>query len=200
MHTNNYMCTTLYTAVLHDAVLYCIQYRRWCSAGRPLGPLLLYLVLHQVVCAIATDSECASLLFHRWYIDDGVVAGPISAVVTCAYYDKSLGPPLGLHINLSKCELFSVHVDDLNMFPDEMKKSNVPHFDIHVLYYLGPQLEIFSFVPNMLLKRVQTPPGCPAISPGGIFRSSCSHASTPSMWEFLQVDTLGQNYPTFFSW
>ena len=29
----------------------------------------------------ATDSECASLLFHMWYIDDGVVAGPISAVL-----------------------------------------------------------------------------------------------------------------------
>ena len=33
------------------------------------------------------DSECASLLFHRWYIDDGDVAGPISA----AFYHKRLG-------------------------------------------------------------------------------------------------------------
>ena len=67
--------------------------------------LLLYLVLHQVVCAIATDSECASLLFHRWYIDDGVVAGPTSAVLRLLSDVKDLGPPPGLHINLSKCEL-----------------------------------------------------------------------------------------------
>ena len=26
--------------------------------------------------AISTDDVCPSLLFHRWYIDDGVVAGP----------------------------------------------------------------------------------------------------------------------------
>ena len=72
--------------------------------GDPLGPLLFCLVLHQVVCATATDSECASLLFHRWYIDDGVVAGPISAVLRVLSIIKDLGPPLGLHINLSKCE------------------------------------------------------------------------------------------------
>ena len=96
--------------------------------GDTLGPLLFCLVLHQVVCAIATDSECASLFFHRWYIDDGVVAGPISAVLRVLSIIKDLGPPLGLHINLSKCKLFSVN--DLSRFPDEMKKSNVPHFEI----------------------------------------------------------------------
>ena len=61
--------------------------------GDPLGPLLFCLVLHQVVCAIATDSECASLLFHRWYIDDGVVAGPISAVLSVLSVIKDLDAP-----------------------------------------------------------------------------------------------------------
>ena len=51
----------------------------------------------------------------------------------------------------------------------------------------------------MLLKNVQTPPAAPAINPGGIFRSLCSHAFTPSMWECLQVDTLDQNYPIFLA-
>ena len=41
---------------------------------------------------------------------------------------KDLGPPTGLHINLSKCELFSIN--DLSRFPDEMKESNVPQLDI----------------------------------------------------------------------
>ena len=53
----------------------------------------------------------ASLFFHRWYIDDCVVAGPISAVLCVlsivTSIVKDLGPPLGPHINLSKCELFS---------------------------------------------------------------------------------------------
>ena len=57
-------------------------------------------------------------------IDDGVVAGPISAVLRVLSIINDLGPPLGLHINLSKC------VNDLSRFPDEMKKPNVPHFDI----------------------------------------------------------------------
>ena len=108
--------------------------------GDPLGPLLFCLVLHQVVCATATDSECASLLFHRWYIDDGVVAGPITAVLCVLSIIKDLGPPLGLHINLSKCELFSVN--DLSRFPDEMKKlaqegSSVPHVAMLLLRQCG---------------------------------------------------------------
>ena len=116
--------------------------------GDPLGPLLFCLVLHQVVCATAIDSECASLLFHRWYKDDGVVAGPISVVLSVLSITiiKDLGPPLGLHINLSKCELFSVN--DLSTFPDEMKKSNVPHFDI-----LGAPIGDFLFCAKYIAQK-----------------------------------------------
>eukprot|EP00731_Ephydatia_muelleri_P010053 Em0005g639a len=73
--------------------------------GDPLGPLLFCLVLQQVVSSIAEDPECASYYF----TNDG-------------------GPPLGLYINITKCELFSL--SDLSTFPDEMKRSNVPHFEI----------------------------------------------------------------------
>ena len=48
-----------------------------------------------------------------------VVDGPISAVLRVLSIIKDLEPPLGLHINFSKCELFSV-----SRFPDEMKKYN----------------------------------------------------------------------------
>eukprot|EP00731_Ephydatia_muelleri_P021879 Em0014g470a len=37
-------------------------------------------------------------------------------------------PPLGLNINIAKCELFSSR--DLSSFPEEMRRSNVPHFEI----------------------------------------------------------------------
>ena len=103
-----------------------------------MDPLLFCLVLHQVVCATATDSECASLLFHRWYIDDGIVDSPISAVLRVLSIIKDLGPPLSLHINLSKCELFSIN--DLSRFPDEIKN---PMCLILIYLTWGPNRRFF---------------------------------------------------------
>ena len=141
--------------------------------------MLFCLVLHQVVCAIATDSECASLLFRRWYIDDGVVAGLISAVLRVLSIIKDLGPPLGLHINLSNCELFSANY--LSRFSDEMKKSYVPHFDI-----LGAPIGDYYFLCQVYCsKAYRHLQVAPAVSPGRFFRSSCSCASAPSMWRVL---------------
>ena len=78
-----------------------ITYESGVQQGYPLGPLLLCLVLHQIVCV----PRCC---FIRWYIDDGVVAGPLSAVLRLLSIVKDLGPPPGLHINLSKCKLVSM--------------------------------------------------------------------------------------------
>ena len=78
--------------------------------------------------------------------DDDVVAGPISAVLRVLSIIKDLGPPLSLHINLSKWELFSVN--DLSRFPDEMKKSNVPHFDI-----LGAPIGDFLFCAKYIAQK-----------------------------------------------
>ena len=96
--------------------------------GDPLGPLLFCLVLQKVVSAIAADSVCSELLFHAWYLDDGVVAGPRLAVENALSIIQELGPPLGLFVNPTKCELFGLA--DLNSFPIEMKRSNVPHLEI----------------------------------------------------------------------
>ncbi|KAL5479135.1 hypothetical protein EMCRGX_G022619 [Ephydatia muelleri] len=96
--------------------------------GDPLGPLLFCLVLQQITSAIAEDVDCESLLFHHWYIDDGVVAGPVAAIARVLAIIQESGPPLGLNINIAKCELFSSR--DLSSFPEEMRRSNVPHFEI----------------------------------------------------------------------
>ena len=48
--------------------------------GDLLGHLYFCLVLQQVVSAIVEDADCASLLIHKWYIDDGVVTGTIAAI------------------------------------------------------------------------------------------------------------------------
>ena len=84
-----------------------------------LGPLLFCLVLQQVVSTIAEDADYASLLFHKWYIDDGVVAGPIVAIACVLAIIQDWRPPLGPYINIAKCELFSL--SELSTFPDEMK-------------------------------------------------------------------------------
>ncbi|KAL5500721.1 hypothetical protein EMCRGX_G012317 [Ephydatia muelleri] len=75
--------------------------------GDPLGPapLLFSLVLNVVVKAIATHPECSDLLYHVWYLDDGVLAGPSSHVRKALSLLIELGPPLGLHVNIKKAVL-----------------------------------------------------------------------------------------------
>ena len=96
--------------------------------GDPLSPMFFCLVLHKIVSAILSDENCSSLLFHAWYQDDGVVAGPKHAVSRALAIIQEHGPPLGLFINAAKCKLFSL--SDLSMFPPEMKRSSVPHLEI----------------------------------------------------------------------
>ena len=74
--------------------------------GDPLGPLFFSLVLNVLITAIAKDSGCP-LLFHARYLDDGALAGPRSSLCSVLKLIQELGPPLGLHINISKCEVIS---------------------------------------------------------------------------------------------
>ena len=96
--------------------------------GYLLGPLLFCLVLQKVLSAIASDPICFDLLFHAWYIDDGVIAGSRQAVVQALSIIQDLGQPLDLVINSSKCELYGDC--DLQPFPSEMKKCNAFNFEI----------------------------------------------------------------------
>ena len=95
--------------------------------GDPLGPLFFSLVLNALITAIAKDSGCP-LLFHAWYLDDGALAGPRSSLCSVLKLIQERGPPLGLHINISKCEVFSCK--GLSSFPPEMKQSSEPNLDI----------------------------------------------------------------------
>ena len=58
--------------------------------GDPQGPLLICLVPQHVMSAIAEDADCASLLFHKWYVDDGVVAGPLQPLLMFSPLSKTL--------------------------------------------------------------------------------------------------------------
>ena len=84
-------------------------------------------MLNVLITAIAKDSSCP-LLFHAWYLDDGALASPRSSLCSVLKLIQELGPPLGLHINISKCEVFSCK--GLSSFPPEMKQSSESNLDI----------------------------------------------------------------------
>ncbi|KAL5505306.1 hypothetical protein EMCRGX_G006718 [Ephydatia muelleri] len=78
---------------------------------------------HRGISPLQPDTAC-----NVRYIDDGVVAGPVAAIARILAIIQESGLSLGLNINIAKCELFSSR--DLSSFPEEMRRSNVPHFGI----------------------------------------------------------------------
>ena len=114
--------------------------------GDPLGPLLFCLVLQKSTIGTDPDPTCNSLKFHSWYINDVVVAGPSQAVKQVISILHSQGPPLGLFLNTSKCELFSK--SDLSTFPPDMQRSSVPNIDI-----LGAPIDDDNFRANFVAQK-----------------------------------------------
>lgn len=105
--------------------------------GDPLGPFLFCLVL-QILAARVADAS-PGLVLHKWYLDDGVIAGPVSDVLRALSILSLDGPALGLHLNLAKCELFSPDMNTFDCefsfargtfrFPDDLhRRSDVPNF------------------------------------------------------------------------
>ena len=94
----------------------------------PLGPLLFALVLQEILNAIDADDDCIHILYQTWYLDDGTLAGKKSAILSALSLLDSIGPSLGIFINMSKCELFCK--GDTSEFPPSMMYSHVPHLDL----------------------------------------------------------------------
>ena len=85
--------------------------------GDPLGPFYFSLILHHLILTIANDDKCKALQVNTWYLDDGILAGPCTAVQRGESLLQNLGPSLGLHLNPSKREVFGQ--GDLSMFPSQ---------------------------------------------------------------------------------
>ena len=96
--------------------------------GDRLGPLLFSLVLQKLAASIDANDECIDLLFHAWYLDDGVLAGNRLAVLRAFFLIQELVPALGFHINLGKCELFARSGNTL--FPSAILCSTLPNLVI----------------------------------------------------------------------
>ena len=111
--------------------------------GDPLGPLLFALVLQKLVSSLDADEECAEILLQAWYLDDGALAGTRSAVLRALHVIEELGPALGLHVNLAKCEMFSRQGNI--SFPPEVRCSLLPNLDI-LGAPIGDYLHCFKFI------------------------------------------------------
>ena len=79
-------------------------------------------------CGLEVDKECSNLLFNRWHLDDGTLAGPTDAVKRAIQLIQQIGPPMGLRINATKCELISQ--GSLEGFPADMKRQHDPNVEI----------------------------------------------------------------------
>ena len=60
--------------------------------GDPLGPLLFSLVLHRLILKISKDHLSVNLLFNKWYLDDGTLAGTSCSVLNALDVISSIGP------------------------------------------------------------------------------------------------------------
>ena len=69
-------------------------------------------------------------MLNAWYLDDGALAGPGSAVLRALEVISSEGKPNGLILNLSKCELFSPNADIFQLFDSSIPTSTTPNFEI----------------------------------------------------------------------
>ena len=88
--------------------------------GDPLGPLLFALVLQKIITTINADDECLHILFQVWYLDDGVLAGSKSAILHALFLLDTLGPSLGIFVNLAKYQQISPTHAVLKCYPPQL--------------------------------------------------------------------------------
>ncbi|XP_026400006.1 uncharacterized protein LOC113295887 [Papaver somniferum] len=121
------------------------------TEGDPLGPLLFALILHPLVNKIAT--EC-TLDLHAWYLDNGTLIGDTMEVSKDLRIIQDEGPARGLHLNISKTEIFWPSVDPrrdmIGVFPTNISK---PTRGVKILG--GPVSMDLQFCSNMVVDRVE---------------------------------------------
>jgi len=87
--------------------------------GDPLGPLLFSLVLLQFIDFVKLHDI---VKLHLWYLDDGTFIGSKNSLLQLLESFSLHGPQFGLHLNLSKCEVFWPSGDSFPEFPTNIKR------------------------------------------------------------------------------
>ena len=118
--------------------------------GDPLGPLLFSAALQKLILSIHNDKSCTDLRLNVWYLDDGVLAGHPTSVSRALDIIQSDGPPLGFHVNLKKCELFSP--SDTSLFFTSIPSSNIPNFEL-----LGVPIGDTAFCSSFIARKCSSP-------------------------------------------
>ena len=113
----------------------------------PLGPLLFSLVLQKIINKIV--EECPDLLINSWYLDDGTLVGDSNTINKVLQILSTHGPPNGLYLNTSKCEIWSPTDSSLECFPAEVIRIYRKGVDL-----LGSALGDPEITVKIILKRV----------------------------------------------
>jgi len=112
--------------------------------GDPLGPFLFCLALDKLVKTI--DKECG-LKTNKWYLDDGALGGEADALQKALEIIRNEGPSLGLHVNISKCEICGSRKEALDQFTGVIKRMD--NFDI-----VGTPIGSHSFCEEYVSQRI----------------------------------------------
>lgn len=108
--------------------------------GCPLAPLLFALVLQKLVSKLPKELDC-----NLWYLDDGHLVGNSASILTALETILSVGPSLGLHLNLGKCVIYG---NNLELFPSDIRRQS------DGLMVLGAPVGSDDFVLNAVLDTV----------------------------------------------
>lgn len=84
--------------------------------GDPLAPALYALALQAVLSEVRSGLSSLPTLDH-WYLDDGCLAGDPTVVFQYFELLQLHGPAHGIHLNLDKCELYSLAALPTDPFP-----------------------------------------------------------------------------------
>ncbi|XP_026442600.1 uncharacterized protein LOC113342194 [Papaver somniferum] len=115
-----------------------------------LGPLLFALTLHPVVLSIT--SKC-KLDLNAWYLDDGTIIGDTFKVSKALDIIQSEGVRRGLHLNITKTELFWPTPDQRSLIPG-IFPANIGRPSTGVKLLGGPVSLDLQFCKEMVMQRV----------------------------------------------
>jgi len=71
--------------------------------GDPLGPLLFCLAIQELISNMSKDHP---ELLNLWFMDDGCIGGPSKLILHLINHITTIGPSIGIHLNLQKSLLF----------------------------------------------------------------------------------------------
>ena len=59
---------------------------------------------------------------HVWFLDDGTLVGDVDKVLEALKIIEAIGPTIGCHLNMAKCELWWPTMSDTSLFPSSIRR------------------------------------------------------------------------------